>query len=158
VYPDGAVVMTAPQWFSLRAIEMFFAKHSAWVREKVAAASGRTVIRIPRKDISLLKKQTLALAERECERHAAFFGVSFNKISIRAQRTRWGSCSLSGNLSFNYRIAALPQHLVEYIIVHEVCHLLELNHSKRFWQHVARAIPEHKALRKELRNIVMTFY
>jgi hypothetical protein len=85
------------------------------------------------------------------------YGVSLKKISIRAQKSRWGSCSHGGNLSFNYKIAALPPHIAEYIIVHEVCHLLELNHAARFWGHVERAVPHHKAVRKELRDIVVSF-
>ena len=157
VYPDGAVVVTAPSYFAVRVVEYFLAKHAAWVQRKVDATKGKTVIRIARRDIPELKQQALALAQVRCTEYAALYGVSFRKISIRAQKTRWGSCSHSGNLSFNYRIAALPAHLAEYVIVHEMCHLLELNHSAEFWQHVARAVPEHKAIRKEIRNLAIIF-
>ena len=157
VHPDGAVVVTAPNFFGLHAIERFLAQHSEWVRRKVDATKGRRVIRIARSDIPILKRRALTLARERCEYFAKLYGVRFGKISIRAQKSRWGSCSHTGNLSFNYRIAALPPELRDYIIVHEICHLLELNHSKKFWAQVARAIPTHKALRKEMRNIVFVF-
>ncbi len=80
------------------------------------------------------------------------YGFTYNKIAIRNQMTRWGSCSKRGNLNFNYRIAALPQDLADYVIVHELCHLGEFNHSARFWALVAKVVPNHTELRKQLRK------
>jgi len=157
VSPDGALVVTAPSYFGIRVIEYFLAKHAAWVRRKVEETKGRTVVRIARRDIPGLKKQALAFAHERCGYYAGLYGVSFRSVTIRAQKTRWGSCSHRGDLSFNYRIAALPAHLAEYIVVHEMCHLLELNHSAEFWRHVERCVPGHKRLRKELRNISTIF-
>src|SRR3989344_7236077 len=74
------------------------------------------------------------------------------RISIRNQKTRWGSCSKSGNLNFNYKILFLEEQLADYIVVHELCHLQELNHSKRFWNLVAQVFPNHRELRGELRH------
>lgn len=81
------------------------------------------------------------------------YNFSFNRVAIRNQKTRWGSCSKQKNLNFNYRIAWLPAHLADYIIVHELCHLQELNHSQNFWALVSRAVPNHRELRRELRAI-----
>ena len=83
---------------------------------------------------------------------APLYGVSPTRISIRAQRTRWGSASRSGSLTFNYRLVFLPDHLARYIVAHELSHLLEHNHSERFWAHVARYVPDHASLRQELRT------
>lgn len=82
-----------------------------------------------------------------------YYNVSVNRIAIRNSRSRWGSCSKKGNLNFNYKIALLTQELIDYVIVHELCHLLEFNHSPNFWAHVSRAVPNHKFLRKELHII-----
>lgn len=81
------------------------------------------------------------------------YGFVYNRVAIRNQRTRWGSCSKKGNLNFNYRIASLPFHLADYIIVHELCHLREFNHSQNFWNLVAQVIPDHRERRRELRGI-----
>lgn len=75
------------------------------------------------------------------------------KISIRKQRTRWGSCSQSGTIFLNYKLLSLKTELIDYIIVHELCHLKEMNHSKKFWSLVESIIPGYKSLRKELRQI-----
>lgn len=158
VRPDGAVVVSAPHFLGLAAIERFLAKHAAWVRRKVEVMRGRSLIRIARSDIRRLKEQARRFVHERCAYYANLYDVSFHKISIRAQKSRWGSCSKNGNLSFNYRLAALPEHLREYIIVHEVCHLVELNHSKRFWALVEKSVPNHRAARKELRAVNMVFY
>ncbi len=76
----------------------------------------------------------------------------FKRVFIRKQKTRWGTCSARANLSFNYRIAYLPPHLIDYVIVHELCHLKEMNHAPAFWELVAQTMPNHKQLRKELRT------
>jgi predicted metal-dependent hydrolase len=83
---------------------------------------------------------------------AKHYNISYGTISIRKQKTRWGSCSRARNLSFNYRLGFLPLHLVDYIIVHELCHLIEHNHSAKFWALVEQIFPEPKTLHKELRQ------
>ncbi len=84
---------------------------------------------------------------------AAQHSFSPEKIAIKRQRTRWGSCSQSGTISLNYKMLSLKQELIDYIIVHELCHLKEMNHSKKFWNLVESIIPNHKTLRKELKQI-----
>jgi len=80
------------------------------------------------------------------------YGFTFGTVSIRDQRSRWGSCSSKGNLNFNYRIALLPAHLADYIVVHELCHRGEFNHSQRFWDLVARVMPDYAQLQAELKG------
>lgn len=80
------------------------------------------------------------------------YKYSWNKISIREQKTRWGSCSQKKNLNFNSKIALLPEKLAEYIVVHELCHLGEFNHSKRFWNLVEKILPDYKQRRSDLKT------
>jgi predicted metal-dependent hydrolase len=83
------------------------------------------------------------------ERH----GIAVGKIAIRNQKSRWGSCSKKGNLNFNYKLAFLPAEVRDYVIVHEICHIKEFNHGRGFWALVGEAVPNHKELKKRLRNI-----
>ncbi|MEO8637522.1 MAG: YgjP-like metallopeptidase domain-containing protein [Candidatus Taylorbacteria bacterium] len=83
----------------------------------------------------------------------AFYDGRFawKNVRVRNQKSRWGSCSKNGNLHFNYKIVFLPPNLADYLVVHELCHLLELNHSQKFWDLVVLACPDYKKLRKTLR-------
>jgi predicted metal-dependent hydrolase len=82
---------------------------------------------------------------------AAVLGVEYKRIAIKSQRTMWGSCSRKGNLNFNWRLAAAPPEALDYVVIHELCHLREMNHSKKFWAHVALACPDFKQRRRWLR-------
>ncbi|MFO7445351.1 MAG: SprT family zinc-dependent metalloprotease [Ignavibacteriaceae bacterium] len=83
---------------------------------------------------------------------AAEYKFNLKRISIRGQKTRWGSCSSAGNLSFNYRLMRYRKEVIDYVIIHELCHLKEMNHSKNFWSLVQSFCPDYKKLRKELKG------
>ncbi len=117
----------------------------------------RTVRRAgSKKDFLRYKETARLLVHQRIQHFNQIYQFKFNRIAIRNQRTRWGSCSKKGNLNFNYKIVLLPLHLADYIIVHEVCHLGEFNHSQKFWDLVARTIPDHKERRKELKKSDLT--
>lgn len=82
-----------------------------------------------------------------------FYNLQFNRVAIRNQRRCWGSCTSLRNLNFSYKILFLPSHLQDYIIVHELCHLQELNHGQNFWDLVAQQLPEYRSHMAELRSI-----
>jgi predicted metal-dependent hydrolase len=103
-----------------------------------------------RAEFLALKESARRLVHERIAHFCTIYPFVCNRVSIRNQGTRWGSCSKKGNLNFHYRIALLPEHLRDYVIVHELCHLGEFNHSRNFWDLVARAVPNHKALRAEL--------
>jgi predicted metal-dependent hydrolase len=105
-----------------------------------------------RKDYINNKENARALVYERINYFNEAYGFKFNKISIKNTKSRWGSCSKKGNLNFNYRIVFLPPALADYLVVHELCHLKEFNHSKRFWDLVAEAVPHFKRLKKELRH------
>lgn len=81
------------------------------------------------------------------------YGFYWNRVSIKNTKRRWGSCSRKGNLNFCYRIALIKPELMDYVVVHELCHLGEFNHSKNFWSLVERGITNYKELRRELLDI-----
>lgn len=93
------------------------------------------------------RREARRLITESAEREATRLQLTFGAIAIRDQQTRWGSCSRRGTLSFSWRLAIAPPNVREYVVIHELCHLRELNHSKAFWQLVATAMPgweEHK--------------
>ncbi len=101
----------------------------------------------------LYKEPARALVTSRVEHFKAIYNFKIGKIAIRNQISRWGSCSSKGNLNFNYKIVLLPAHLADYIVVHELCHLKEFNHSQKFWDLVTVGDPEYKRHRAELRKI-----
>ncbi|HEY5383150.1 MAG TPA: M48 family metallopeptidase [Candidatus Paceibacterota bacterium] len=105
-----------------------------------------------RAEHKLLGAAARALVTERLDYFNRHYGFIYGKVFIRNTRTRWGSCSSRGNLGFNYRIIKLSPHLADYIVVHELCHLKEFNHSPQFWALVAETVPEWKLLRRELRR------
>ena len=99
------------------------------------------------------KNQARCLVRQRLDHYNQFYNFKYYRVSIKDQRSRWGSCSRLGNLNFNYRLAYLPDGLVDYIIVHELCHLKEFNHSPRCWQLVVQTIPDYLERRQALRKI-----
>jgi len=104
-----------------------------------------------------LKKDEMAeIKERflaKVEYYAGIMGVTYGRITVRNQKTRWGSCSSKGNLNFNYRLAYLPEELFDYVVVHELAHRIHMNHSESFWQTVARYYPDYLSCKKRLNKI-----
>lgn len=98
------------------------------------------------------KKDAEVLVKERLEYFNQFYNFKWGRVAIRNQKTRWGSCSKKGNLNFNYKIALLTPLQADYIIVHELCHLKEFNHSKKFWDLVAQTIPDYKEVRNSLRT------
>lgn len=161
VYPSGKVVVTKPTRVSAQVVEKFVQERADWIETTLAHAhrrrGGLPLIELPKpRKGSRAYKDAIASARALAHERLAHlnkkYTTIYGSVSIRNQKTRWGSCTALNNLSFNYKIAFLPPHLADYIIVHELCHTIEHNHSERFWAQVARTIPNHKEIRKELRT------
>jgi hypothetical protein len=160
IYFDGSLVATIPRSFSENALEKFILKKADWISKKIkyfktkVPNQGSTpYLKSNKRDYKKYKSQALALARERLEFYNQFYNFEYKKISVRNQKARWGSCSRSGNLCFNYRIALLPENLRDYIIVHELCHLGQFNHSRDFWELVGRTVPDFKKSRAEVRRI-----
>lgn len=99
------------------------------------------------------KEHARALVHERLAHWNSHYGFTVRKVFIKNHKSRWGSCSARGNLNFSYRIVFLPPEIVDYIIVHELCHLQEFNHSPRFWALVEKALPKYRTLRHRLREL-----
>lgn len=154
LHHDGRVVLTLPFFVSYKQGTAFLQSKKAWIYEKVKKFALRPENILLRGSVKEYQNSRVAARQLVMERLEHFqkaYAVSWKRVSIRNQKTRWGSCSRTGNLSFNYRLLLLPAHLRDYIVVHELCHLLELNHSPCFWALVAKTFPDYRKLRRELR-------
>ena len=100
-----------------------------------------------------VREHARALVHERIRHFNDVYGFKIGKVFIKNHKSRWGSCSAKGNINFNYKILFLPTEIVDYIIVHELCHLVEFNHSERFLSLVVRTIPDHKRRRRHLRLI-----
>ncbi len=155
VYPDGEVVVTAPARLHLGIVEQFIQQKVSWIEEKLAYVKKKGIgiyIKTTPADFTKHKPAALALVEEKLQIFNVHYKFTYHRIAVRNQKSRWGSCSKKGNLNFNYKIALLPERLVDYIVVHELCHVQEFNHSANFWSLVTETIPNHKALRAELKK------
>ncbi len=106
---------------------------------------------LPRRVVDYLKKQARADLAKAVEFHSERLGVKAKSISIRDSKTRWGSCSSNGTLSFSWRIILAPPEILDYLAAHEVAHLREMNHSSRFWKLVDETCPHSKSSRQWLK-------
>ena len=123
-----------------------------WFVKRVRRRKVRVRSRSERTRYEVHKEKARALVHERVLFWSPHIGVTPGRIAIRDQRSRWGSCSTNGNLNFNYRVVFLPSELVDYIIVHELCHLLEFNHGEHFWNHVGGVLPDFK-LRKSALHV-----
>ena len=99
------------------------------------------------------KEQARELVLSRLEYFNQYYGLAWKRVSIRNQRTCWGSCTSLGNLNFNYKLLFLPPELRDYIIVHELCHLAELNHGRKFWDLVREQVPDYHTHKRALKII-----
>lgn len=159
VRPDQTITVTVPKRMSLREAHLFAEEKRSWIKNTLLALEKRTKdsITIPkpkRKDFIEHKDRAYTLVEERLQHFNDFYQLTWNSISIKSMKTRWGSCSKRGNLNFSYRIVFLPPELADYLVVHELCHLKEFNHSSKFWETVEKSIPNYKLLRKQLKAII----
>jgi len=153
---DAVLTVTAPATYPLFLINRFLQSRAKWFLRSIEKIKLHPTIFSQKhsgKELLAYKRQARNLVEERLKHFNQYYNFGYKRVAIRDQSTRWGSCSSSKNLNFNYRICFLPSELVDYIVVHELCHLAEMNHSVKFWYLVERTIPEHKKLRQELKKI-----
>ena len=158
VYCDGSVVAVYPENVLFSRILSVIENKINWIRKKIDFFNSKqniAVFKSTKREYLKNKDTALELVKSSVEYFNQFYNFHYNKICIKNQKTRWGSCSSKKNLNFNYKIIFLPKELQDYLIVHELCHLKEFNHSKKFWDLVRLQIPNlnqvSKILRKNIR-------
>ena len=147
---DGTVIARAPLRMPKDRILYFLSEKASWIRMQQGKMQEREKMR-QQACIHLDAAQEKELRERAksvlAQRTAYFarqIGVTYGRITVRDQKTRWGSCSQTGNLNFNFRLILAPSEVLDYVVVHELCHRRQMNHSAQFWQEVAQVLPDYR--------------
>ena len=156
---DGGVVARMPARISDAEIIQFLEDHKDWAfrtmrlrdrqEENRPHVSVKPYQELTKEDLKNIGEKFLEMTAR----FARIMGVTYGNITIRNQKTRWGSCSAKGNLNFNYQLYYLPEELMEYVVIHELAHRKHMDHSREFWAEVERYCPDYKARRKRLKEI-----
>ena len=159
VRPDGTIRIRAPRFCSTLQIQRFVRQNQNWILKKLGQAEERqerkkTPAGTPftAQELRILARQAAEDLPPRAARYAEQMGVRYGRITIRAQKTRWGSCSAKGNLNFNCLLMLLPEELQDYVLVHELAHRKEMNHSSRFWAEVEKMLPDYRQRRSRLKK------
>ena len=159
VRPDGSILVRAPFRASAEEIGNFVCSHKSWVeKQRIRMREKTDEIRLAEQnplspeDIRRLAEQALRELPPRIAAYAGQMGVTYGRVTIRNQKTRWGSCSSKGNLNFNCLLMLTPREVQDYVIVHELSHRKEMNHSPKFWAVVEEVLPDYKKRRNWLRE------
>ena len=150
---SGEVLVRCPKRMSNADIRRFVESKSGWIEkhlEKRTAAARLPVF--TDEQLQVLARQARQTIPERVAHFAPLVGVTYGRITIRSQHTLWGSCSSKGNLNFNCLLMLTPPEVLDYVVVHELCHRKEMNHSARFWAEVGRVLPDYEIRRKWLRE------
>ncbi len=157
ITPRGDVLVRVPLRTSDAQVRDFVQSRRDWIEKNLARVRARmaeaeALPRLTEVEREALLRQAKPVLEARASHFAPLAGVSFGRITVRTQRGRWGSCSAKGNLNFNALLLLAPPEVMDYVVVHELCHRKEMNHSPRFWAEVERLIPDWKRHRAWLRR------
>lgn len=154
---EGQIKVRAPRYMSEAEIRTFVESKSSWLakhlqkREK-DMESLREDGEFTELEIKRLQELAKEIIPEKVAYYARLMGVTYGRISVRKQKTRWGSCSREGNLNFNCLLMMAPPEVLDYVVVHELSHRLEMNHSVRFWAQVEKVLPDYRTQRKWLKE------
>ena len=147
------VIVRAPYGISNKKIYRLVEKHNAWIEKHIAEQSVRAkqneALEAREGELRLLAREILP---QKTEMYARQMGVSYGKITITGAKGRFGSCSSKGNISYSFRLMGYPEEAIDYVVVHELAHLFEMNHSPAFYRHVERILPDYKERRLLLKT------
>lgn len=149
---NGVIIVKAPVSFSDRKIDEFLRSKRGWIDKRLKEyEESKNAVKLADEEIEKLRYETKKIVNDLANKYSKIIGVSFNKITVKKQRTVWGSCSIKSNLNFNLLLSLMPKEVVEYVVIHELCHLKEMNHSNKFWRLVKTYCNEYEYCKKWLR-------
>jgi hypothetical protein len=153
---DGSIRVTVPRWGSKREARAFAESQRGWIQRQLQRHAAERARPAPpalgTEDVRALRARAAAELPGRLEALATRLGLAVARVSIRDQRTRWGSCSRGGHICLNWRLVQMPDWIAEYVMVHELMHLKRMDHSPRFWRLVASACPRYQEARRWLRE------
>lgn len=152
---DGRILVRAPYRLPDREIQSFIEKKAAWLEKQLRLFEERQAAAeegLSEDEIRKLAEQALRVIPGRVAYFADFMNVSYGRVTVRCQKTRWGSCSQKGNLNFNCLLMLAPPEVLDYVVVHELCHRKEMNHSASFWAEVEKVLPDYKIRRRWLKE------
>ena len=157
---EGKITLRLPLRTSEAQVRHLLLDKQHWIithyLEAVKRAKNRPVSNLTDTQRAALEKRYITAAKEYFPKRVACFapltGGTYTRITIRDQKTRWGSCSSTGTLSFNYRLMFAPPRVLDYVVVHELCHLTQMNHSRAFWDLVASVLPDYRVYRSWLKE------
>ena len=154
---NGEAVVRAPYSVSKEEIERFVSANAEWVARRIAEQrlkeeKNKDIRVLTEAELAELKKQAMIVIPARVRCYAPMVGVDYGRVTVRSQKTRWGSCSARGNLNFNISLMRAPLAVLDYVVIHELTHRKHMNHSKEFWADVARVMPEYKLAEKWLKE------
>ncbi len=152
-HQDGTFIVSVPWSCPKHYIDDVVAKNIMWIKKNVV--DHKKNVTVDADVVRHMKKKLKPIIESKLMQFNSYYNFQYKRISIRHQKTRWGSCSSDGTLSFNCKLMCVSNSLKDYVIVHELCHLKEMNHSKNFWNLVEKTIPDYKQLRRTLKKIMV---
>lgn len=151
ITPDGKVEVRSPKSVSDRRIAEFVQSKAAWIQKHLLRKSA-DLPKFTAEQLQELADRARRVIPERVRCFAPQVGVTYGTITIRRQKTRWGSCSARGNLNFNCLLMLAPEQVLDYVVIHELCHRKEMNHSQRFWAQVARLCPQYQQARRWLKE------
>ena len=150
----GRVIVRAPEKASRERISELVKKHDEWIKKQLKRQSVPRLgdVDLTDSQIKELKKNARLVLTTKMEYFSKIMDLKYGRITITSAKTRFGSCTSKGNISFSYRLMLYPDAAIDYVVVHELCHLVEMNHSKRFYALVEAVLPDYKERRKLLKK------
>ena len=157
VADEKKIIVKVPLGTPTFMVENFIREKKDWITKQLGKVEKQSKLAdsmgsLTEEDIKQIKKKAKEVIPQRVDYYAKIAGISYNRVFIRLQKSRWGSCSIDGNLNFNCLLVLMPLEILDSVVVHELCHRIHMNHSKEFYDEVLRIFPDYKRCNKWLKQ------